>query len=502
MFNFKEQTGNFNYSFEFSTVTGNNDWSLTFGYETGHESIYDNLVFSGSISGDFNSSYSLQQNNQFLTIGDPDLGIVDVYENYFYSINSGNEFTKINKLYGSGVSQISGFGKSISLIDDTVIVGAPYTSGNRGASFVFQAFADNRGGATGLPEWNQTASTSGSRANDYFGCSHASIADESEFIFAIGATGRNSNSGIVNLYSQTLSQFIKTLSPEDSDVQKFGRSLYFASVENVKYLAVGYEHGGTGKIKMYKESSPGLNDFSSYKTLMSDNPNSGDMFGYSIDGYNDYIIFGAPNENSSGAAYYYKYNYDSGFFENKERIAPNDLGHQDYFGKNVSFDNSDGIITSNNSSGKAYVYHYNNNNWEQVATITGANANSGSFGGDISGSFNTSLYNHLIGIGSTNETGTYLYTTGAETFDIATGFSISGSNGKLYDNDGRFLFGYAPNSKYQISGNVFPTYSNLFISQHLYNSYISRNTGSINAYIINGENNLESYVLNVYDVED
>ena len=500
MINFSEQTGNFNYSFEFSATTGNAEWSLRFGKETGHVSIYDNLIYSGNISGTFDQSYSLQQNNEFLAVGDPVIGIVDIYENYFYSMNSGNEFIKINQLTGVGVSNISGFGKSISLEDDTLIVGAPYTNNNQGASFVFQQFNSNGIGVTGENEWGQKTVVSGSQAGDYFGCSHASIAEDTEFIFAIGATGKNNGSGAVHLYRQTLSESIGSLIPEEENVKKFGRSLYFTSVENIKYLAIGYEHGGTGKIKMYKESTPGQRDFTSYRTIQSDSPSSGDLFGYSLDGYNDYIIFGCPNENNSGAAYYYQYNNELGLFENKQRIAPTDLSSGNYFGKNISFDDRDGIITSNHSSGKAYIY-YRNDSWEQVATVTGNNINSGSFGGDVSGSHNTSLYHNLILIGSTNETGTYVYTTGAENFNVSTGFSISGIKGKIYDNDGRFLFGYSPNTKNTISGNVFSNYSNIFINNHLYNSNISKTSDSVNGYEISGEENLISYVLEVYNVE-
>ena len=76
---------------------------------------------------------------------------------------------------------------------------------------------------------------------------------------------------------------------------------------------------------MYKESQSGLNDFTEYRTLMSDNPSSGDMFGYSMDGGYQYIVFGSPKENDAGAAYYYEYNASLGFFEKKQRIVPNDL---------------------------------------------------------------------------------------------------------------------------------------------------------------------------------
>lgn len=499
-----EQENEFNYSFGFKTQTGNVDWSISFGSQIGHVSQYDNLFLTGSISGDYNTSYSLYQNNNYLAVGDPYQGIVDVYENFHFSINSdNNEFIKRNQLYGAGVNDISGFGRSIFLIDDALIVGAPFSNDNAGGSFLYRQYKTNKPGSTGDNEWNQTLFQSGSVPSGMFGYSHAGANLTSDYIFAISAIGENDNSGSVYLYKDNLSTLLSKLQPSESGVLSFGKSLYFATAENVKYLAVGYEQDGTGKIKMYKESSPGLNDFSAYRTLMSNNPSSGDLFGYSIEGDGDYFVVGSPNENNSGAAYYYKYNSDSGFFENKQRIIPNDLQAGDHFGKNVSFNHQDGIITSNHSSGKGYIYYHNNDEiWEQVASITGTNANSGSFGGDVSGSHNTSMYNSLLIVGSTNETGTYIYTTGAENFTKSEFFSISGKNGKLYDNDGNFIFGYKPNIEYQINGTVYSGNSSIFINDQLYNSNVSRSTGNINAWDMSGQNNLKHYYLKIYDVKD
>lgn len=501
---FPEQTKDFNYTFAFQSKTGDTSWSLEIGRYIGHPSKYDNLFLKETVSGEFNASYSLSQNNNYLAVGDPEQGIVDIYENFFYSINdSNNVVTKTNKLYGYGIQDISGFGKSIALIDDALIVGAPFSNNNAGGSFLYTHYKTNRPGSTGDNEWNQNIFKSGSVASGLFGYTHAGIKLTSDNLFAISAIGENQNSGAVYLYQDNLSTLFAKLEPSENEVSSFGKSLYFAIAENVKYLAVGYEQGGTGKIKMYKENSADSLDFYAYRTLLSDNPSSGDLFGYSIEGDSDYFIVGAPNENNSGAAYYYKYNSDSGFFENKQRIIPNDLQAGDHFGKNVSFNHQDGIITSNNSSGKGYIYYYNNDEiWEQVATITGRNANSGSFGGDISGSHNTSIYNSLLMVGSTNETGTYIYSTGEENFTTSTAFYISGHQGKLYDNDGNFIFGYKPELEYQINGTVFADRSTIFIDNNLYNSNVSRNTGSINAWEISGQNNLEHYYLKIYDVED
>jgi|TARA_Y100000289_G_C3931203_1_gene156539 hypothetical protein len=504
MITFPQQDNNFNYVFGFTPKTGEHSWSLTFGNQSGHVSKFDNLLLSGSVSGDFNQSYSLAQNNDYLAIGDPAQGIVNTYENFYYTINrDDNRYVKRDKLFGVGPESISGFGESLSLIEDHLFVGAPNSNDNSGSAFVYKQFLGNNNGSTGSSEWGQSEFINGFEPSGYFGCRIATVKNVSQYITAISATGENNGEGSVYIHKDNLLNYLYKLAPSDSNVSLFGRSVYFARAQEVRYLAIAYEQGGTGKIKMYKESSDGALDFSEYRTLTSSNPSSGDLFGYSIEGDDDYFVVGCPNENNSGAAYYYKYNYDSGFFENKQRIVADDLGYKDNFGKNVSFNDKDGVITSDNSSGKAYIYYNNDDDsWEQVATITGSNSNSGSFGGNIYGSFNTSIYNHLLMIGSSNETGTYIYKTGEENFTISESFSLSGVNNKLYDNDGNFLYGYNANKFYEIKGNVFPHYSTLYIRDHLYNSNMSRQTGYINAWDFSGGENLKEYYLKIYDIKN
>lgn len=504
MITFPQQDNNFNYVFGFTPKTGEHGWSLTFGNQSGHISKFDNLLLSGNVSGDFSESYSLAQNNNYLAIGDPAQGIVNTYENFYYTINrNDNRYIKRDKLFGTGPASVSGFGESLSLVDDNLFIGAPNSNDNSGSAFIYKQFLANDSGSTGVSEWGQSTFINGFEPSGYFGCRIATVKNVTQYITAISATGENSGQGNVYIHKDNLLEYLYKLSPSDSDVSLFGRSVYFARAEGVRYLAVGYEHGGTGKIKMYKESSDGKLDFTEYRTLTSDNPSSGDLFGYSIEGDGDYFFIGSPKENDSGAAYYYKYNTDSGFFENKQRIVADDLGYQDNFGKNVSFNDKDGVITSDNSSGKAYIYYNNEDDtWEQVATITGSNSNSGSFGGDIYGSFNTSIYNHLLMVGSSNETGTYIYKTGEENFTNENSFSISGNNGKLYDDDGNFLYGYNANKFYEIQGNVFPNYSTLYINNHLYSSKILRATGSINSWDFSGAEGLKEYYLKIYDIKD
>lgn len=490
---FPNQTGSFNYLLEINPKTGIYNWDFSLGYQIGHPSAFDNPILSENINGDFNKSHSVSRYNQYLSIGDPDIGIVDIYENTFYSTGGENTFKKINQLTGA-----NGFGQRLDLNNGNLFVSNP-TLNNSGACYVYQDYLLNGIGNTGSANWGRKTFAVGNQQNSFFGCSHDSIIRDTEYITAIGASGQNQGTGAVFLYQQTLSTFLQEISPQNNQASLFGRSVFFTSIDDIKYLGIAYEQEGTGKIEMYKESLPNLNDFYYYQTLLSQNPSSGDLFGYSIATSNNYLIIGAPGENNSGAAYYYKFNTDSGFFENNQRIIPDDLTAEDDFGKNVSFDGDDGIISSNNAAGKIYVYHRNDNTWEEVHQILGTANIDGSFGGNISGSHNISIEGDLIIGGYSEENYASIFTTGEENLESGINFSISGSNGKLYDNDGNFIFGYHPNQKFSISGNVLSEYSNIFINNNLYNSHVSKDTGNINAWTANGLNNLNMYSLSIYN---
>lgn len=491
---------NFNYTFQFEVETGSHQWSLSFGERVGHESSFDNLVLSEKISGEFNKSYSLDQNNDYLIVGDPSSNNVNVYENLFFTQNGQTGFKQVNQLTGHGVNQVSGFGESIKLIDNKLFIGAPGTNNDKGALFGFYEPISNTNGSTGASGWNQNLLITGSVENGNFGSRIAAIENQGEYIAAVSAVNEN-NSGAVYLYDETLLNLIKKIQPEGSHINSFGKSLYFTSVENIKYLFIGYDQSGVGKVDAYKETEESIKDFIKYRTIESSQALSGNLFGHQVDGYDDYFLISSPNESGSGAAFYYRYNYDSGFFEHKQTVTNDLLESGENFGKNISFYNDDGVITSNLDSGTAHIFYREDDIWEQVASVTGAQNNiENSFGGNISGSFNTSFYNKTICLGSSEEDDTYVYTTGLETYSERVNFSFSGVNGRLYDNDGNFIFGYSPSETYIISGNVFHNYSNKFIDDILGNSNISRNTGITNAWETSGEQGLSEYLLSIYDI--
>jgi hypothetical protein len=67
--------------------------------------------------------------------------------------------------------------------------------------------------------------------------------------------------------------------------------------------------------------------------------------------------------------------------------------------------------------------------------------------------------------------------------------SLSGADGKLYDNDGNYMHSYSHKESMKIEGNIFSGYHNYFINGTIINSDCPRRTGEINAFFYSGISN-------------
>lgn len=510
MNNFQNTRKEINYEFGFVPLTGNYDWAFHLGNINEEDSLYKKAKLTQNISTEI-KPYSLDQNNDFLAVGDPDQGRIDVYFNKFFSqINNGyssvvpptspNQYVKFNQLFGAEVDNISGLGESIRLSENFLLAGAPKTNEEKGAVFLFGRFDSNEVGVTEDSGFGQINAISGTEVSGLLGCKCDFIESQGSNIIAASATGENEGSGSVYLYSNNGLNLINKLNLEIEGSRHYGKSLRFFTQESVRYLAIGYDYSGTGMVDMYKESAENQKDFAKYRTIQSQNAHSGDMFGYSIDNAQDSMFISCPNEFGSGAVYYYQYNSGDGFFERKERIVPDDLASGEYFGKNISFDNDDGVITSNQSSGKAYIYDYDEGpGWQHISTITGSGDFSGSFGGNVSGSFNTCLLGNVLTVGYSLENQVDYYSTGDPVIETERLISFSGVSGKIYDQGGRFIYGYSPNTYIKMHGAAFTGQYNVFVNDYLCVSKIDKEDLVINGWEISGNENFKGFELSFYN---
>ena len=503
MSSFPDQSGEFNYLFGFRSNSGMNPWRFNFTHE---ETLNDNFSNPEQKQVLDYQSYNSQVSNSYLFLSNPESGLIEVYNNQsIEDLTLINEYKKENRITGNGISGLSGFGGCLRADEDVLIVGAQKSSiegkEEAGAVLLFNQYSVGGEGVTGSNSWGQEYLIEGTEQSGLFGCSVSTLKDISEYVVGVGAKGQNSGSGCVYIYDQTLLNFVKKIDPEDSDVKNFGKSLLF-SQPNSSYLMIGQDQLGSGIVKIYKESTSGQEDFNINGSIQPNQGHSGDMFGYSIDGDNNSFIVGAPNDNQSGAAYYYEYNYESGVFAIAQEIRPYDLGLADNFGKNIAVNNNLAVITSNKNSGKAYIYERNQGLWSIKSEISGSLTNSsGSFGGDMSGSFNTAFQGNSLILGSAENEINYFFTTGDPIHNSNTGFSMSGNAGKFYDNDGHFLYGYNQFEEILISGNVFSENHNIFINNNICNSNCSKNSGALNSWNMIGESGLSYYFMSIIDVE-
>lgn len=496
MISFQNEQEEINYKFVFEGNTGSYEWSLSIGNQNTSDALYGSPALIQNVTPDVNC-FSADQSNRYLAVGDPESGFIEVYSNPSYTFGGTNQYVKNNRLLGAGVSNISGMGYYTRTLENLIAGGAPYTNDNKGAAFLFRESNAVGLGVTGSSSWGQINALSGTEESGYFGCMVDAIFDRGTYDIAISATGENNESGAVYFYKNAGSSFVRKITPTLDGVSKFGKALRFTQAEGIKYLAIAYDINGTGKVDMYKENFSGENDLHQYRTIGSDFASNGDMFGYYIDDLDDALFISSPNELGTGAVYYYLYNSGEGFFEKTQRIVPDDPEDGCFFGKNISFDNQDGIITSNQSSGKAYIYDFENE-WENISKITGNNTISGSFGGSETGSFCTSLIGSALTVGYHLEHKVDYFTTGASSTESSTELYLLGKSGKIYDQEDNFIYGWGPEEKISIHGAIFKDHYNIYINNYVCNSIINKSDKIINAYEVSGKENLQNYELSFY----
>lgn len=499
MSTYTTQSGDFGYLFTFQTQTGDASWEFNIVNDDAKETVWEAPVEVQNITGDTGISSTVSFTYPYLFLGNPESGWVEVYQQ-----NTDLTFDKINRMNGAGVTNPSGFGGSIFSFVDTAVVGAPNatigTASGAGAFFLSRSYLTGATGATGTGTWSRAGYVEGTAVSGNFGYSCAARNYIGYETLAIGAIGENAGSGKVYTYNGLSLSAFQEISPTGTSVENFGKTVAFASVDNLGYLGIGYDYGGTGAIKIYKESTPNANDYSEFQDLESPESHSGDRYAAVLSSDDDKFMIGAPNLGGSGGAYFYQFDNTLGVFILQQTVKPTELAVGDHFGKSLSFDEDYAVIASSKNSGKAYIYLKSGGSWVEDSQVSGGLTTvSGSFGGDPSGAQATVIAGTDCIIGTSGENDTYYFSTGQDTTVNYTGVTFSGSGGRLFDSDGNFLYGYGASKTYEVSGDIFTGgFYSIFVNGNLCNSRATRSagvgeTGALNSWTINGTGDLSYY---------
>lgn len=513
MAKFSGQSNDFDYAFVFRQNDTVKNWEFHLTNEYSSDEAWESPIDKQIFSGQQGIAEAINYHNGYLALGSQDSGRVDIYvsENDEYGIPSGN-FNQVNRVTGNGLATKSGFASSLAMTDEYLFVGCPQATETTGAGAIFSyaSFITGGVGATGNGEFSQAGFVTGTQLSGSFGCSVSASQLGVATTLGVGATGENNGSGKVYLYKGGNLSFINSLDPSGDDITNFGKTQAFGRfASNQGYLAIGCEEGQTGKVHIYKESSAGQNDYEYFEKFQSPEAHSGDGYGSNI--YAQEIVsdspssgafmVGAPNLGTTGKAYYYQYNNSLGVFELTQTLTSDSPAANEHFGKSCAFNllsetsvtGGIAIVTSDLNKGKGYIYLHQGS-WLQTGTVTGRYETvNGSFGGFSSGNQATEVTRDgRVLVGSVDSDFAYSFVEANGISNSYTGVSFSGNNSKLYDSEGKFIYGYGLDNLFSISGGVFTGgYYSIYVNGNLCRSRAPRSagiglTGSLNSWSATG----------------
>ena len=504
---FPLESGNINYSFQFTVKTGEAPWQLDFLSYSKSYPMFSTPVLNQVITGSSGGASCIEASDPNLLIGNSSGQQVATFRNGGLTTTmEANLYEQTNLITGFGQTGMSGLGYSVSFTDGMASAGSPFSPVNdlsgAGRVQVFSSIGSGSLGVTGTRGYRFMTALTGEQASGNFGKSVSSTRSTLIDFLGVGAPGENNKSGAMHIYNQNTLRPIQSIIPTGEQVENFGKSSAWANQLGLEFLCIGYDQGGSGRMDIYRQDS-NLDEFFNYFQTITppSGSQSGDMFAYNIHQWNGVVYAGGPKLNNSGAVLEYSYDDIAASFTNSQYISDPSGASGDNFGKNVFFGNVNGAITSDKNSGLAYVYNKGGESdaWVNISTVSGTeNIISGSFGGDLNGSQVTTFYGPNLIIGSSSEPYTYMYGPASSLEHKETKLSISGSGGKVLDSEGNFIYGYSSSRGVEISGNIFTGGShNIFINDKICVSSLPRVTGAINMATITNSSNLSFYNLKV-----
>jgi len=293
-----------------------------------------NLIgFDSQQNDEFGSSIATDGNYTIIGAPGEDTDATDSGAAYLYKKQSDESMTYITKLKApsSDINANDAFGSSVAISGDIIVIGAPVDDTN-GSAYVYIRNDDSSTG-TSLISKIQSSAPSGS---DKFGTA-VSISGNYLVVGAINTdSGGNTNAGVVDLFSTTTTSVIheaQIISTNESADNNFGLSL---SIDG-KYILTGSNSGSTNKGEAILSfiddvATVGVNNVA---TITASDGLDFDYFAHSVSIKNNYLVIGAPDNNSSGSAYIYEKDVNDNVTL-LSKLHPTDVTLYSKFGSSVS----------------------------------------------------------------------------------------------------------------------------------------------------------------------
>ena len=309
---------------------------------------------------------------------------------YIFERNAGGAdvWGEVKKLTASDAAPFDYFGVSVAVDGDVAVVGA--TGEDAGGSFAGAAYVFERNATGGTNNWREVKKLTAyaAEAGDGFGNSVA-VAGNVVIVGANRESSGGTNAGAAYIFERNVGGNdvwgeVKKLTASDAHKEdNFG--CFVAVAGNVVVVgAFGEDSGGidAGAAYVFERNTNGeINNWGEVEKLTASDPHYADYFGRSVAVAGNVIIIGANGKAfSAGAAYIFNRN-TNGVNAWRETIKLNafDAQANDNFGFSVAVAGDEAVVGAykNGSAGAAYVFKRNmdgTNTWDEVKKLTASDA--------------------------------------------------------------------------------------------------------------------------------
>ena len=274
---------------------------------------------------------------------------------------SGTDWSQQAKITPNDGTAGDFFGYSVSLSGDTVIVGSYLdddNGNNSGSAYIF-----TRSGT----DWSQQAkiTPNDGSADNFFGIS-VSLSEDTVIVGANQDDSGN-NSGSAYIFTRTGGTWTQQakITPNDGTAGDFFGYSVSLSEDTVIVGAYRDDDNGSSSGSAYIFTRSGT-DWSQQAKITNNDGMAGDFFGYSVSLSGNTVIVGAYQDddsgNNSGSAYIFT--RTGGTWTQQAKITPNDGASDDQSGISVSMSGDTVIVgayrddDNGSSSGSAYVFEF------------------------------------------------------------------------------------------------------------------------------------------------
>ena len=312
------------------------------------------LVAADGAPGDgFGSSVAIDGN--LVVVGSPfddDKGTTSGSV-YIYARQNDGGWKEQAKLVASDGAASDDFGLTVAISDNWVLVGSPFDDDKgttSGSAYVFTRNADGT--------WKQEAKlvAKDGAKDDNFGYSVA-ISGKRLIVGAYGDDDKGSRSGSAYVYSRqgnaSWQQEAKLVADDGAIDNYFGMSV---SISGVRLVVASYgddqKDSDAGSVYVYERQNDGI--WKRKAKLVANDGAASDYFGQSVDISGDRLVVGAHGDDEkgsvSGSAYVFSRHSD-GAWKPEAKIIDNDGAANDYFGFLVVLSGKDLLVGAPNDNG-------------------------------------------------------------------------------------------------------------------------------------------------------